>query len=399
MNEEWRQSTLGEVCEVVGGGTPSTKEPTYWGGDIIWLSPTEVVRQDGGRISESERTITDVGLARSSAKLVPPGTVLLTTRASVGFVAIADCALATNQGFQSLICGSELIPEFLMYWVQANREEFRRRAGGSTFPEVSKAKVKDIPISYPPLPVQRRIVDLMEHLDNQVNALNDEADTLDEMYTLSLRDLLSARGEIPLTDVVSRVRAGGTPSRKRPDFYGGAIPWLKSGEVNRDHIGATSETITDAGLAASSTWLVPHGSVVLAMYGQGDTKGTAGYLDVPMCTNQAVLALVPDAQRCDGRFLLHWMRSHTDRLRAAASGAAQPNLSKEVVLRVTRFPCLSVQEQRRIAAVLDAQRDTWRHLSQESEHVRHLRGQLLASLLSGVVEIPEAYDEVLGVAS
>lgn len=188
MSEEWRQTTLGEVAQVVGGGTPSTKNEAFWGDDHVWLTPTEVVKQDGGIVSGSTRKISAAGLAGSSATLLPRNTVLLTSRASVGFVALAGCQLATNQGFQSLIPDASVLPRYLMYWVQANREEFTSRAGGSTFPEISKSNVKLVPITVPPLAVQRRIVDVVGALDAHTANLQTEADAITRAWRAAINN-------------------------------------------------------------------------------------------------------------------------------------------------------------------------------------------------------------------
>lgn len=199
MSDDWVETTLGELCDIQGGGTPSTKEPAYWGGDVVWLTPTEVVKADGGRIDASQRTITEAGLAGSSAKLLPAGTVLLTTRASVGFTAIAGVPLTTNQGFQSLIPSEAVLSEYLMLWIQGHRDEFASRAGGSTFPEISKTKVASVPIAVPPLPVQRRIVDLLAHLDNHLANLQTERERLENIRQSLLGGLLSGASSIPAT--------------------------------------------------------------------------------------------------------------------------------------------------------------------------------------------------------
>jgi type I restriction enzyme S subunit len=90
MRKGWTETTLGEAAEVVGGGTPSTNVPEYWGDDVVWLTPTEIVAIDGKTVSDSIRKLSHEGLAKSGAKILPKGTVVLTSRASVGFVAISE---------------------------------------------------------------------------------------------------------------------------------------------------------------------------------------------------------------------------------------------------------------------------------------------------------------------
>ncbi len=185
--------------------------------------------------------------------------------------------------------------------------------------------------------------------------------------------------------------------RGRTDFYGGGIPWLKSGEVANPMILSTEETITESGLAESSAWLVPAGTVVIAMYGA--TAGQIGYLGKSMATNQAVLALIADEEVADSRFLYHWLMSRSQTLKTKATGAAQPNLSKAVVLREAGFPSIELMRQREIAAVLDSLSAAAEALANELGTLRAFRSSLLTALLSQTITIPEAYDAVLEVAA
>ena len=167
--EEWAETTLGEVATIVGGGTPSTVETTFWGSDVVWLTPTEVVANEGRVIRASRRMLTEAGLRASSATLLPEGSVLLTTRATIGATALAGVPLATNQGFQSLVPSDHALARFLMYWCQANKTEFLARAGGNTFKEISRANVRNVRLLLPPLPEQRRIVDLLDAVDAAID--------------------------------------------------------------------------------------------------------------------------------------------------------------------------------------------------------------------------------------
>jgi type I restriction enzyme, S subunit len=193
----WQLTTLGEIADVVGGGTPATKTPEYWNGEVPWITPTEVVAQDGKRITSTERTITQEGLSRSAARLLPVDAVLLTSRATIGAVALAGIELATNQGFASFVCGPEALPRFLMLWCQANRVEFTSRGAGATFKEVSKNSVRAIPIALPPIDEQLRIADVINTVDQHLDALTDQGRAAGKARGAFLVDLLSGAHEIP----------------------------------------------------------------------------------------------------------------------------------------------------------------------------------------------------------
>jgi len=208
MRDGWVETSLGEIAEVIGGGTPSTTIPEYWDGKIVWLTPTEITSQDGKVVSDSIRKITDLGFKNSGAQMLPKGSVILTSRASVGYVALAGQDLCTNQGFQSLIPKQSVLAKFLMFWIQQNRSEFESRSAGSTFKEISKSNVKSIKLNLPPLPEQKRIVDLISSVDSYIEALSNSGVKNTENTNLLgsaiklrsalLSDLLSGKHAIPV---------------------------------------------------------------------------------------------------------------------------------------------------------------------------------------------------------
>jgi type I restriction enzyme S subunit len=193
----WVETSLGEVAEVIGGGTPSTSNPDYWDGDIVWLTPTEITSQDGKLVTDSIRKISNSGFRNSGAQMLPKGSVILTSRASVGFVALAGTELCTNQGFQSLVPTKSVLAKFLMFWIQRNRSEFQSRSAGSTFKEISKLNVKSIKVLLPPLPEQKRIVDIISALDGVIDSVEVTADEAQNVRSGLLSDLLSGNHEIP----------------------------------------------------------------------------------------------------------------------------------------------------------------------------------------------------------
>ncbi len=158
----WPTTSLGTVCEVVGGGTPSRDTPEFFGGDIPWITPTDVTRNPGRYLSQGTETITEMGLQRSSAKLLPARSVLLTSRATIGFTAINTVPVTTNQGFASFVCGPDIYPEFLAYWLEWSKDRLIELASGATFKEINKSTLKRLPIPLPPLDEQRRIVGLLD---------------------------------------------------------------------------------------------------------------------------------------------------------------------------------------------------------------------------------------------
>ncbi|MBI1808048.1 MAG: restriction endonuclease subunit S [Ignavibacteria bacterium] len=174
----WVWTTIKDVCdELIGGGTPSRQVPEYFGGNIVWLTPTEIAKHNILTIYDSREKLSELGLTESSARLIPTGAVLLTSRASIGFVAIVGCQLSTNQGFASFVCTNALMNLYLAHWLKHQKQKLEREATGTTFKEISKAKLRGFDFPLPPLPEQHRIVakieELFTKLDAGVKALNE----------------------------------------------------------------------------------------------------------------------------------------------------------------------------------------------------------------------------------
>ncbi|HQH23086.1 MAG TPA: restriction endonuclease subunit S [Bacteroidales bacterium] len=163
---KWEKKKLGMLCKIVGGGTPYTNIMEYWNGEIQWFTPTEI---KSNYVSNSERTISELGLKKSSAKKLPVGTILLTTRATIGDCAIAEKECATNQGFQSLIVNPDANNYFLLNWLRMYKKELIRRANGSTFLEISKYEIENIPLLSPSFHEQTKIANFLSAIDDKIN--------------------------------------------------------------------------------------------------------------------------------------------------------------------------------------------------------------------------------------
>ena len=166
----WTKTKIENIAELIGGGTPSRKVSEYFDGSIIWLTPTEMPKTSVTIISESREKITELGLKKSSAKLIPKGAVLLTTRASIGYSGIAGTTVTTNQGFTSFDCNGAVFNYYLAYWLFYNKDLMESIAGGTTFKEISKAKLRRLTIPLPPFNEQHRIVAKIESILGGIDA-------------------------------------------------------------------------------------------------------------------------------------------------------------------------------------------------------------------------------------
>lgn len=187
----WEVARIGEVCTVIGGGTPRRSNEAYFGGPIPWATPTDATALTDLFIARTKESITETGLRESSARLLPARAVLLTSRATIGYTAIAARPMATNQGFANLICGDRLTPEYVACWLRARRDLLQRMAGGTTFKEISKSTLKGIEIPLPPPTLQRtyaRILEMLRGISACATAASENASLLAD----SLMDRLLA---------------------------------------------------------------------------------------------------------------------------------------------------------------------------------------------------------------
>ncbi|MED4977745.1 restriction endonuclease subunit S [Heyndrickxia faecalis] len=167
FTQAWEQRKLGEIADIIGGGTPSTSNEEYWNGEIDWYSPVEIGEQ--AYVNSSQKKITELGLRKSSAKILPVGTVLFTSRAGIGNTAILAKEGATNQGFQSIVPHKDEIDSYFIY---SRTHELKRygetNGAGSTFVEVSGKQMAQMPIFIPTLEEQKKIGSFFERLDNLI---------------------------------------------------------------------------------------------------------------------------------------------------------------------------------------------------------------------------------------
>ncbi|OPX87112.1 MAG: EcoKI restriction-modification system protein HsdS [Pelotomaculum sp. PtaB.Bin104] len=148
--EEWARSKVGEICQTIGGGTPSTKVASYYeNGNILWVTPTDITHNESIILLDTEKKITESGLKNSSAKMLSPDTILMTSRASIGFFALIDKEVCTNQGFISCIPNKEIMRMYLLFNLIMRREEILQKAGGTTYREINKATFRDMEIIVP----------------------------------------------------------------------------------------------------------------------------------------------------------------------------------------------------------------------------------------------------------
>lgn len=368
----WRVLKIKEMTSIIGGGTPSTSIDEYYDGDIPWLSPVDLSGYKKKYISRGRKNITKEGLKKSSARLLPKNSVLFSSRAPIGYIAIAENELTTNQGFKNLLPSPLYDPSFAYYFLKYKKDYIESQASGTTFKEISGKKLGEIEFILPPLPEQQRIVAKLDALFGHLDSLREKLDRIpvllknfrQQVLTQAVTGELTKEwregkglGEWEETTIGSlfEIKTGGTPRRGVKEYYeGGTIPWVKSGLVKNELIFEADEFITEIAIRDSNVKIFPVDTLLVAMYGEGKTRGQVGWLKLEATTNQAIAALVNETMPTITRtYVFYYCLSQYNDIRAKAEGGNQPNLNLSKV-KNWEISMPPLEEQKEIVSQVDA---------------------------------------------
>lgn len=297
MKDDWSFSTIGEACQVVNGGTPKTGEASYWGGPHQWITPAEMGRLSSPYVDRTRRSLTERALESSSATLIPPHSVILSTRAPIGHLVINTVPMATNQGCRGIVPGKSVHYKFLFYYLYSITDLLNDLGTGATFRELSGSNLKKVPLPVPPLPDQQRIVAKLDEAFVAIAKAKENAEknvaNARAIFESELNVVFKKKGEGWTNKKVGHlgsVQTGSTPKTSEPDNYGCDIPFIKPSDFNSDGtLDYMHDGLSHKGLAQSRR--VGAGSVLMVCIGA--TIGKAGFSDREITTNQQINALTP----------------------------------------------------------------------------------------------------------
>ena len=199
---EWVTKSINDLAVVIGGGTPDTTVKSYWDGEIQWFTPSEIGKNK--YVDSSLRTITEVGLNNSSAKLLPPNTILLSSRATIGECSLSLRECATNQGFQCLV-SKKCNVDFLYYLIQTKKKDLIRKSCGSTFLEISANEVRKIQVSVPSDVEQQKIAELLSLIDERIATQNKIIEDLKKLKSAISKHLFARKDLLETTICLSNI--------------------------------------------------------------------------------------------------------------------------------------------------------------------------------------------------
>lgn len=381
--EDWKEYKLGDIGTIVGGATPSTKDSSNYDGNIAWITPKDLSNLNCRYISHGERMISQKGFDDCSCRMLPKNSILFSSRAPIGYVAIAQNALCTNQGFKSIIPNNEIVDSLFLYYLLVYYKPVIENMGsGTTFKEVSGSVMKALTVNIPNIDEQKRIAAILSSLDDKIELNRRINGNLEQQVQALYAKAFSSTNTCKMGDVVETT-SGGTPSRKNQNYFSSqGIKWIKSKELNGSFIFDSEEHISNDGLCNSSAKLLPPNSTLIAMYGA--TVGAYGLtIDNATC-NQAICALLPNSQY-PYTYLYMWAKNNKDELIQKAIGSAQQNISQIII---KNMPVANEKDK-----IIRFDSDTryifslMKSLAKENYNLIALRDALLPRLMSGELKI------------
>ena len=207
--KHWQVKKLSDIGEIVSGGTPSTKVSDYWDGNISWISPADLSGYSNTTITKGRKSITKEGLKNSSARLIPKGSVLFSSRAPIGYVVIAGNEVCTNQGFKSIVPNKLITTDYLFFYLKASKQKAEKVASGTTFKEISLKAFSILELPLPPLPEQQAIVSKIEELFSELDHGIAQLKTAKQQLKVYRQSLLKWAFEGKLTN--KKVKDGELP--------------------------------------------------------------------------------------------------------------------------------------------------------------------------------------------
>jgi type I restriction enzyme S subunit len=352
----WKYKKISECAEVVGGGTPSTKKNEYWQGDIPWISPRDLSKNSSKYITHGDRNISKEGLENSSAKILPSNSLLFSSRAPIGYLAINKKPVATNQGFKSLILKEEHDVEYFYYLFKDRTNYIKSYASGSTFQEVSGSIIKNLKFLIPSFKEQKDISNVLLKFDKKIELnkkmnenLEKIAKTLFKSWFIDfdpirakseirstglskeISDLFpnsfedSELGEIPKGWKVSvlsdfgNITCGKTPSTKDPKNFNGSYPFITIPDMKKNLlVSKTARTLSEKGANSLKGKLLPAGSVCVSCIA---TPGLVCVTTRDSFTNQQINSIVPNSSK-HREYLTFSMMTYGNLIASAGSGGS-----------------------------------------------------------------------------
>jgi len=393
---EWIECKISDIGTVVGGATPSTKNPeNYERGMIAWITPKDLSTFSGRYIERGERNITETGLKSCSTQLLPKNTVLFSSRAPIGYVAIAANEVCTNQGFKSVVPNDNTDPLFLYYLLKYNKDKIEGMGSGTTFKEISGNTMKNIVVSVPiDKKMQERISSVLGSIDDKIeenerinNNLEQQAMALFKSWFI---DYEPFDGQMPTTwksGVLGNfveIKRGGSPRPIQNFLSDSGLHWLKISDatcISSPFINEIKEYIIEDGL--KKTVFLKAGNLVLS---NSATPGLPKILDIDTCIHDGWLYF--PSSKFSNEYLYLYFKHIRDNLVALGNGSVFTNLKTDILKNYpTNLPTDDVLS--KFDEIIKPMFSMILSKTRESKALMEIRDSLLPKLMSGELDVSD----------
>lgn len=359
MSAEWPVRAIGEICQIVNGGTPKTSVSAYWDGPHQWVTPAEMGRRESPYIDRTKRSLSDAGIRDSSARMLPAHSVILSSRAPIGHLAINTVPMATNQGCKGLIPNNGLSSKFLYYFLSANVDLLNALGTGTTFKELSGARLKEVKMPLPPLAEQQRIVGILDEAFEGITTAKANAEfehaSASELFERRRDEILfeSGVGVSPLREFADRVEYGTSAKSSRR----GDIPVLRMGNIQNGRLDWKDLVYTDD-KAEIERYSLRAGDVLFNRTNSPELVGKSALYqgERPAIFAGYLIRIHLRAEKMLSAFLVHCLNSRRvrDHGRTVMSGSVnQANISGSKLMEYP-IPAQTLDEQSKAIGALDA---------------------------------------------
>ena len=379
---------------IKNGTTPASGEADYWDGDVLWATPEDLGKLASDRISHTKRQVTEKAVAECNLSVLPAGSVIISTRAPIGHMAINEMPMAFNQGCRGIIPGDQVDGPFLYYLLKSRAPALNAIANGTTFVELSRDELAAVPVEFPPLDTQRRIVRFLDEKTARIDGLIEKkraildrlAEKRQALITRAVTKGLNSEapmkpsgidwlGDIPahwevlpLRRITSRVATGRTPPSTTTDYFtDGNLNWFTPGDFSTGiELHNSARKVTPEAIEDGVCTLFPIRTVFLV--GIGATLGKVAVSTTTGSANQQINAILPDRNN-DPYFMAYFLHGYRTEVSVTSNGNTLGILNQDG----TKSLLMSVPplfEQKEIASELMS------HDAREAEIVQQIRGSI-----------------------
>ena len=392
MMGNWKTCTIGDLGTVVGGATPSTKKTeNYDGGTISWITPKDLAGFSGRFISRGERNITEQGLKSCSTQLMPAHTVLFSSRAPIGYIAIANQEVCTNQGFKSVVPNEDTDYMFLYYLLKYNKDKIENLGSGTTFKEVSGSTMRGIEVSVPEtIEEQRQIASVLSALDDKIEKNTEVNENLEQQVRALYRQMFvnspDSIASVCRADEFFDISIGKTPPRKEPQWFTtnpSDVTWVSISDMGScgTFICSSSEQLTAEAVEKFNIKIVPSNTVLLSFK---LTVGRIAITDGEMTTNEAIAHFKTDTPEIN-EYLYCYLKDFNYQTMGSTSSIATAVNSKIIKAMPFSVPAADALEQ--FHGVAEPMFSQIRTNQAENRRLAEIRDSLLPRLMSGELDV------------